>query len=109
LERLLLRQQRVPKNIQDFDPGGASGNVDSRARHRIPDIAFCEEKVKLIQQFLQAVHELTELHTQMTHALIAHDPDFSRFDLLIHMATEKKEEAKYALIWHMELHHCEEG
>jgi hypothetical protein len=28
---------------------------------------------------------------------------------LIYMATEKKEEAKYALLWHMECHHCEEG
>ena len=45
----------------------------------------------------------------MTDPVIANDPDFSRFDVLIYMATEKKEEAKYALIWHMELHHCEEG
>jgi hypothetical protein len=99
----------VPKSIQDFEPGWHSRKVDSHPRRNIPDIAFCAEKAKLMQQFLQTVHELTELHTQMTRAVIAHDPDFSRFDVLIHMATEKKEEAKYALIWHMELHHCEEG
>jgi hypothetical protein len=94
----------LPKNIDDFEPA-----APVHAQRHIPDIAFCQEKVKLIQQFLQTVHELTQLHTQMTDAVIANDPDFSRFDVLIYMATEKKEEAKYALFWHMECHHCEEG
>jgi hypothetical protein len=109
LERLLPEPEQVLKDRQDFEPGGAYGNVDSHARLPIPDIAFCAEKEKLIQQFLHTVHELTQLHTQMTDAVIANDPDFWRFDVLIHMATEKKEEAKYAVLWHMEWHHCEEG
>jgi hypothetical protein len=109
LERILPNPKWVGEKLKDFEPGGAGEKVDSHVRRHIPDIAFCEEKAKLIQQFLQSVRELTQLHTQMTGAVIAHDPDFSRFDVLIHMATEKKEEAKYALICHIELHHCEEG
>jgi len=76
---------------------------------KIPEIAFCPEKAQLTQEFLRAIHDLTLLHSQMTRSLIEHDPDFSRFDVLLHMAAEKKEEAKYALILHMESHHCEEG
>lgn len=76
---------------------------------QIPDIAFCPEKARLTEWFLDAIHELTDLHAQQTRAVIQNDPEFSRFDVLIHMAAEKKEEAKYALIRHIELHHCEEG
>ena len=75
----------------------------------IPDIAFCEEKARLTGEFLRAIHQLTELHSQLTRAIIDHDPEFSRFDVLIHMAAERKEDAKYALMVHMESHHCEEG
>jgi adenine specific DNA methylase Mod len=43
---------------------------------------------------------------QQTQAVIDHDPDFSRFDDLIHMAREIKDEAKYALIAHTSEHDC---
>jgi hypothetical protein len=46
------------------------------------------------------------LHVQQTQALIDGDPEFSRFDVLIHEASEQKELAKYALIAHIESHHC---
>jgi hypothetical protein len=39
-------------------------------------------------------------------AAIDHDPDFSRFEDLIHMAKQKKDETKYAVIAHISEHHC---
>ena len=75
----------------------------------IPAIAFCEEKAELTEEFLRAIHEVTNLHTEQTQAVIEGDPDFARFDVLIHLATERKEEAKYALMRHIEAHQCVEG
>jgi DNA-binding response OmpR family regulator len=87
---------------------GASAQVNRTSR-KIPDVMFCPEKVRLTEEFLSAIQELNELQAQQTHAVIHDDPDFSRFDTLIHLAIEKKEHAKYELIRHMEAHHCEEG
>ena len=47
-----------------------------------------------------------ELQNQQTQAVIEQDPDFSRFDDLIHIAREIKDQAKYALIAHIDEHHC---
>jgi hypothetical protein len=70
---------------------------------------FCEEKHRLIRDFLQAIHELNGLQKQQTQAVIDGDPDFSRFDVLLHLAQEKKDNAKYAWMAHVEAHRCEEG
>jgi hypothetical protein len=53
-----------------------------------------------------ASHEFMELNTQQTKAVIEQDPDFCRFDDLIHMARDLKDRAKYALIAHIEEHQC---
>jgi len=93
----------VPNPLENW------GSNESRSiPRRIPDVVFCPEKVSLTEEFLSAIQELTELQAQQTRAVIEDDPDFSRFDVLIHMANERKEQAKYALIRHMEAHHCEE-
>jgi len=68
---------------------------------------FCEEKYRLLDDFLDAVRELNLLHTQQTQAVIAGDREFTRFDILIFAAQEKKETAKYAWIAHIESHRCE--
>jgi len=70
---------------------------------------ICAEKVRLQDAFLKAMRELMALQTQQTQALIDNDPDFSRFDVLIHLAGEQKDLAKYALISHIETHGCWEG
>jgi hypothetical protein len=67
---------------------------------------FCAVKQKLINDFLEAVHEIAVLQNQQAQALIEDDPDFSRFDLLLHFAQEKKDTAKYAWIAHVETHGC---
>ena len=77
-------------------------------RAKVPRIAFCPEKNRLLGEFLDSVHEFLALQSQQTQAVIAGDPDFARFDILMHFAQERKERAKYAWIAHVEQHHCEE-
>jgi hypothetical protein len=67
---------------------------------------FCEEKQRLVEEFLSANHVLMDLHNMQIEAIIGNELDFSRFDDMIHLAREKKEQAKYALIAHMETHEC---
>ena len=77
-------------------------------RFAIPEIGFCEVKRRLLDEFLKAIREVTVLLSQQSEAVIEWDSEFSRFDVPLHLAQEKKEAAKYALIAHMEAHHCEE-
>ena len=67
---------------------------------------FCEEKLKLMEDFLAAATDLVTAHNEQVKALIEDDPDFNRFDLLIHHATERKRKAKYAYLAHLEKHGC---
>ena len=78
-------------------------------RGHIPDVAFCEEKKRLQDDFLDAIHDVNFIQNQQTQAVIEGDPDFSRFDVLLHFAQEKKDIAKYAWIAHVESHGCGEG
>jgi hypothetical protein len=81
---------------------------ECEGRANLPETGFCEEKNRLAKDFLAAIHELVEVQTQQTQAVIDGDSDFARFDVLLHMAHERKEQAKYAWIAHVEAHHCEE-
>ncbi len=83
--------------------------MSPQGRPRIPQIGFCEEKQRLLDEFLNAIRGVTALLGQQAEAVIEWDPAFTRFDLLLHMAHERKDAAKYALIAHIEAHHCEEG
>jgi hypothetical protein len=76
---------------------------------RIPEIGFCLEKYRLLSEFVTAIRELNALLTEQTQAVIDGDPEFSRLDLLLHLAQEKKDQAKYRWITHVESHHCEEA
>jgi hypothetical protein len=67
---------------------------------------FCEEKQRLLDGFLKATREMCALHKQQMEAVIEGDTDFSRFDVLIHLAQERKDRAKYAWIAHVESHRC---
>jgi hypothetical protein len=67
---------------------------------------FCEEKLRLMEEFLAAATDLVSVHNDQVKALIQDDPDFSRFDLLIHLANERKRLAKYNYMVHLEKHRC---
>ena len=66
----------------------------------------CEAKLNLMEEFLAAASELVKVHNDQVKAVIADDPDFGRFDLLIHQANERKRRAKYAYMAHLEEHGC---
>lgn len=67
---------------------------------------FCEEKLRLMEEFLAAATDLVTAHNEQVRALIEDDPEFNRFDVLIHVATERKRKAKYAYLDHLDLHGC---
>ena len=66
----------------------------------------CLEHDGLLEGFGAAVRELLELHEQQWSAIVDSDHDCCRFDILIHMANEKKQHAKYAYLRHVEEHGC---
>jgi hypothetical protein len=80
--------------------------ADAPGSMQPPDIAFCKEKFELLSSLVDAIHELNTLQNEQTQAIINEDPDFGRFDILLHLAQEKKETAKYRWIAHVEAHGC---
>jgi hypothetical protein len=67
---------------------------------------FCEEGRRLLDLFGSSVQELLLLHEQQFLAVVEGDANANRFDLLIHHANEKKQNAKYAYMYHLEEHGC---
>lgn len=78
-------------------------------RVRIPEIGYCAEKHRLLREFLTTIQELNAIQAQQTWAVIEGDDDFARFDVLLHLAQERKDQAKYAWIAHVEEHGCQSG
>jgi hypothetical protein len=76
------------------------------ASESLPAIAYCAERQRLLEAFTQAMAEVTLIQQQQMAALIAGDEDFSRFDILLHIAQSRKDQAKYAYIAHVESHGC---
>jgi len=66
----------------------------------------CEEHARCLEDFGSAVRDLLDLHEQQWLSIIDGDQDSCRFDVLIHMANEKKQSAKYAYLRHVEAHGC---
>lgn len=69
-------------------------------------ISGCQEHRRLLDEFGAAVQELLLLHEHQFLAIVQGDPECNRFDLLIHMAHERKLQAKYAYLRHVESHGC---
>jgi hypothetical protein len=93
--------------VTSFRYSQAMGQKSSLSRDSaIPEVGFCAEKKQLMNEFLRAIHELGEAQAEQARALIEGDADFTRFDVLIHMANEKKDWVKYALLAHIEHHRC---
>jgi hypothetical protein len=69
-------------------------------------VAYCEEARRLLDIFGQTVKDLVQLHELQFLAIVEGDPECSRFDVLIHMANERKMTAKYEYLHHVEVHGC---
>lgn len=66
----------------------------------------CSEHNRLLEEFGTTVRDLLKLHEQQFMAIVEGDSECNRFDLLIHMANEQKQQAKYAYLRHVESHGC---
>lgn len=69
-------------------------------------VLYCEEAKHLLDAFGEAVHALVRLHEEQFQSILGGDLDSTRFDDLIHMANETKQDAKYAYLRHLEAHAC---
>ena len=69
-------------------------------------VIYCERAKELLEALGDSIRELIRLHEEQFQALFTGDSDSTRFDDLIHMANERKREAKYAYVSHLETHGC---
>jgi hypothetical protein len=67
---------------------------------------YCSQAQRFLEAFAEAVQELVQLHEQQFLAILEGDCDAGRFDILAHFANEKKQNAKYAYLQHLETHGC---
>jgi len=67
---------------------------------------ICDQGRMFLNAFGEAVQEVLRLHEQQFLAVVAGDTEASRFDLLIHEANDRKQNAKYAYLAHVESHGC---
>lgn len=81
-------------------------NLDQLPTLRQPG-TVCAERERLTTEFTDALRHLVDLQNQQIHAVLYHDPDFARFDILVDIAVQRKREAKYALLRHLEAHGCQ--
>lgn len=78
----------------------------NRAQSPLETGFACAEARRFLDQFGEAVQELVALHEQQFQAVVQGDMAAHRFDLLIHDANERKRNAKYRYLGHMEEHGC---
>jgi hypothetical protein len=70
------------------------------------EVLYCEEAQRLLEAFGETVRELVTLHERQFLSIVEGEPDAGRFDLLTHYANERKQNAKYAYLQHLETHGC---
>ena len=66
--------------------------------------AICQGCRQLLEEFGDAVREVLSLNEAHFLAVMNGDEDPHRFDILIHLANERKQNAKYAYVQHLESH-----
>jgi chemotaxis family two-component system response regulator Rcp1 len=91
---------------EQFGPAIAPLPDEARSRAITKSSCDCLVHERLLNAFGAAVHELLQLHEQQFRAIVEGDTECNRFDLLIHMANEQKQSAKYAYLRHVESHGC---
>jgi hypothetical protein len=72
----------------------------------LKETGYCEEARRLLDIFGQAVKDLVQLHEFQFLAIVDGDSECNRFDVLIHVANERKLAAKYQYLQHVEVHGC---
>jgi len=72
----------------------------------LTSLIYCQQARELLDAFGETVQALIRLHEEQFQSTVSGDLDSTRFDDLIHMANQKKHEAKYAYLHHLETHGC---
>jgi len=67
---------------------------------------YCDIARQLLEAFGDTVQELMKLHEQQFARVLAGDTEANRFNLLIHEANERKQQAKYTYMAHLDIHGC---
>jgi hypothetical protein len=88
------------------DNGAPEKNAEEASREKASRKSGCEEHDRFLGEFGAAVRDILDLHEQQFQAIVQGDAESSRFDVLIHMANEKKQLAKYAYLRHVDTHGC---
>jgi hypothetical protein len=66
------------------------------------DLLYCAEAKRLLEALAESIHELVKLHVEQFQEVLVGEADSTRFDALIYSANERKHEAKYAYMHHLE-------
>ena len=69
-------------------------------------LVYCQDAKELLDAFAESIRELVKLHEEQFQAVISGDSDSNRLDELIHQANDRKRQAKYAYLQHLETHGC---
>jgi len=67
---------------------------------------YCDTARQLLESFGDTVQAVVSLHEQQFQAIVSGDANAGRFDVLIHEANERKQNAKYAYLNHLHHHGC---
>jgi hypothetical protein len=98
--------------VLDFSHGGTIVNPGCAGKletERPKSVLPCHDCVRLLEEFGDAVRDVLTLNETHFLAVIDGDPDPHRFDILIHVANERKQDAKYAYLQHQESHERQEA
>jgi hypothetical protein len=89
---------------EQTDMNSEERSADASKRH-VPSVV-CGQARLLLEEFSQAVGAATELYREQLKAIVEGDLEANRFDLLVHDANQRKLEAKYAYLAHLDSHGC---
>jgi hypothetical protein len=85
----------------------STGEVGNQANEPSQQSAgHCETAKRLLDEFGHAVKQVLVLQEQQFLAIVEGDKEANRFDLLIHEALERKQDAKYTYLNHLDVHGC---
>jgi hypothetical protein len=69
-------------------------------------LIYCQHAKELLEALAESIRDLVLLHAEQFDSLITGDEDIMRFEALIHSANERKYEAKYTYLHHLDIHGC---
>jgi hypothetical protein len=96
-------------NVDCSMHGGGRSNcrmsiIDPQPDRQIEPGVHCSICRALRAAFVEAVREVVALNELHVKAVLEDEADPHRFELLIHAANERKQNAKYAFVHHCETH-----